>query len=47
MGHICAISGNEPSSVTLYKTGDDSQIHVNILQIQNFTQRMSKLKTRA
>ena len=27
----------EPSSVTLNKTGDDSQIRVNILQFQNFT----------
>ena len=29
------ISGTEPSSVTLYKTGDDSQLHINIPQFQN------------
>ena len=34
VGQYCAISGNEPSSVTLYKTGDDSQNHVNILQFK-------------
>ena len=42
MAHITgAILGTEPSSVTLYKTGGDSQIHVNILQFQNFTQGIS------
>ena len=46
-GPYCAISVTEPSSVTLYKTGDDSRIHVNILQFQNFTQGMSKSKTHA
>ena len=44
MGHIYAISDTEPSSVTLYKTGDDS--HINILQFQNLTQWKSKLETR-
>ena len=47
MGHIAQFWMTKPSSVTLYKTGDDSQMHVNILQFQNFTQGMSKSKTHA
>ena len=43
----CAIMGTKPSSVTLYKTGDDSKICVNILQFQNFTQGKSKSNTHA
>ena len=42
MGHIAQFRVLIPQSVTIYKTGDDSQIHVNILQFQNFTQGMSK-----
>ena len=34
-GSYCTISGNEPSSVTLYKTGSESQIV--LLQFQEFT----------
>ena len=35
VGPYCTISGNEPSSVTLYKTGGESQTF--LLQFQEFT----------
>ena len=34
-GPYCTISGNKPSSVTLYKTGSESQTF--LLQFQEFT----------
>ena len=41
--NLCILHGQV---FVMYKTGDDSLVHVNMLQFQNFTQRMSKSKTR-
>ena len=43
VGPYCTISGNEPSSVTLYKTGIERQTF--FLQFQEFTSVLSKSKT--